>query len=299
MMRARIRRRRALGRSGVLAVLLVLVAARARAEQAERGCEEGGTRACGCAHDASCWDFSFLSSGRTTLLGLTATLSAIELSRADRVEAGLLVSFRTDVYRASGPLNSHVSASGAIGAGSAGNEGALAAAIDFGVRFPVSSVRGPVLRIGPSGSLLGHEALQLALLEPLRLVAGFQHMVGDTVLEGGLTIGMLGAGRFAVGERRAGLAGSFALGHYLAAQLDAFRFDGRVISLRPSPFAADVHVGIVQIEACAQPRPIGVCADVRYVQSQMPPPRALRGAARTGGVDARGLYVGATVGFMP
>jgi hypothetical protein len=259
---------------------------------------DAGDDACECARDASCWDLAFLSSGKTTLLGLTATLTSITLAGADRLETGVLASYRAEVYRASGMLNSHVSVHGALGAGSAGTEGALGGAIDFGLRVPVSLVSGPVLRIGPSGWLLGHDALQLSLLEPVRLSAGFQRLTGGTLLEGGLTAGLLGSGRFAAAGGSTGLAGAFELGHYLAVHLDAFRFDGRVIYVQPGPFGSTSELGIVQLEGCAYPRPIAACIDVRYLQSQLAlsAPR-LDGRSRRQTV--RVLYGGFTLGLVP
>lgn len=290
-----------LARRSALAMLLLLLAPRARTSADGEANEpappcDAGDDACKCARDASCWDLAFLSSGKTTLLGLSATLTSITLRDADRFESGVLAGYRAEMYRTRGMLSSHVFVCGALGAGSAGTEGALGGALDFGLRVPISLVSGPVVRIGPNGWLLGHDALQLSLLEPLRLSAGFQRLIGATLFEGGVTTGLLGSGRFAAAGRSTGLAGAFELGHYLAVHLDAFRFDGRVIYVQPGPFGTAAELGIVQLEACAYPRPIAACVDVRYMQSQL----ALRSPAsdaRAGRQTARVLYAGFTLGL--
>lgn len=311
MIRVRSPERRALSRTGALAMLsaaslpfalLPLSPAPAHADAAgdqAQVCEEGSIVACDCEQDASCWDFSFLSSGKSTLLGLTTALSAVTASDDDSVDVALLASYRADVYRASGLLNGHVSASGAIGAGSAGNQGAIAGAIDFGARLPTSPASGPMLRIGPNGWVIGNDALELSFLEPLRLSFGFQHLVGDHVLEAGLTTGLLGSGHFTAEQRSASLTGSLALGHYVAAHFAAFRFDGRVIYVRPSPFGAAVRLGIVQLEACAQAQSIAFCFDLRYLQSRLPSPLEFADRAGAELDTARGLLVGLTLGLTP
>ena len=298
MIRARSPGARAAAQSRALAFLLLLACGQARAQAADSEAPACEGAACDCEQDDGCWDFIFLSSGNNTSFGVSAVLSAVSVAREDHVDFGVLASYRADVYRARGLLNNHVLARGAIGAGSAGNQGELAGSVDFGVRLPVTTVSGPVLRLGPSGWLLGHDALQLALLEPMRLSAGYQQLVGDTLLEGGVTTSLLGMGRFAAADRSASLTGSLALGHYLAAHFAAFRFDGRVIYVRQSPFGTSLHLGIVAFEACALPRPVALCADLRYLQAALPPigEVANRAALRA---TARGLYTGLTVALTP
>jgi hypothetical protein len=297
MIRARSPGARAAAQRCALAALLLLPQlgrARAQAASSEAPACEGA--ACDCEQDG-CWDFIFLSTGDNTLLGLSTALSAVGAGREDHVDIGVLASYRADVYRARGLLNNHVLARGAIGAGSAGNQGELAGSLDFGVRLPVTNVSGPVLRLGPSGWLQGHDALQIALLEPLRLSAGYQQLVGATLLEGGVTSSLLGMGRFAASDRSASLTGSLALGHYLAAHFAAFRFDGRVIYVRPSPFGASLHLGIVAFEACALPRPVALCLDLRYLQAALPSAREIANRVPPPRATARGFYSGLTVGL--
>lgn len=294
-----------LARPGTLALLVALLVqpapayADGEADEAAMPCQ-AGDEACKCAREATCWDFAFLSSGRTTLLGITATLTALTSGDAgDPIEAGTIVSYRAELYRARGKLISHILAFGAIGGGSAGTEGALGGAIDFGVRVPVSLVSGPMVRIGANGWLLGHDALQLSLIEPLRLSAGFQRLIRGTLFEGGLTTGLLGSGRFAAADRSTSLAGAFELGHYLAVQLDAFRFDGRVTYVQPGPFGTGAELGIVQLEACAYPRPVAACVDLRYIQSQLAGGTRASEGRNGQPPTTRVLYSGVTVGLTP
>jgi hypothetical protein len=289
-------------RRRVLTVLLTLLAAHPTASadddaQAPQLPCPSDDETCRCAREATCWDLAFLSSGKTTRLGVTATLTSTALGDVHRLETGVLVSYRADAYRARGLLNSHFFAFGALGAGSAGTEGALAGSIDFGLRVPMSLVSGPVVRIGPSGWLLGHDALQLSMLEPLRLSAGFQRLIGDALLEGGLTTGVLGHGRFAAAGSSTGLAGALEIGHYLAAHVGMFLFDGRLIYVQPGPFGSASEVGIVQLEGCVYPRPIAACLDVRYVQSRLP--ARVRSPGRAARETARVLYGGLTLGLTP
>jgi hypothetical protein len=300
MTRARSPEARAAVQSGARAALLLWLlaggAARAQPnETAPATCEDA---ACECEQHGDCWDFQFLSSGSNAQLGLSTVLSAVRAGGEDDVDVGVLASYRADVYRARGLLNNHVFARGAIGAGSAGNQGELAGSLDFGVRLPVTQVSGPVLRLGPSGSLFGNDAMQLAMLEPLRLLAGYQQLLGDTLLEGGMTTSLLGMGRFSAGERSANLTGSLALGHYLAAHFPALRFDGRVGYVGP-PFGADMRVGILALEACALPRPLALCADLRYAQGSLP--RSVLSAHKKHAPEAtaRALYTGFTIALTP
>jgi len=289
-------------RRRALAALLTLLAAHSRATA------DGDAHApqlpcpstdetCRCTREANCWDLAFLSSGKTTRLGVTATLTSMTFGDTDRLETGVLVSYRAEAYRARGLLNSHFLAFGALGAGSAGTEGAVGGAIDFGVRVPISLVSGPVVRIGPSGWLLGHDALQLSMIEPLRLSAGFQRLIGDVLLEGGVTTGVLGHGRFAAAGSSTGLSGSFELGHYLAVRLGGFLFDGRVTYVQPGPFGSASDLGILQLGGCLHPRPVAACVEVRYLQSQLR--MRLRPVARAAQETARVLYVGLTFGLTP
>jgi hypothetical protein len=293
-----------LARHGAIALLALLLAPPARANADDGAAEpappcETDDDACKCAREATCWDLAFLSSGKTTLLGMTATLTALSQRDDDRFETGVLVNYRAEAYRTRDKLSSHVVVFGALGAGSAGTEGALGGAIDFGVRVPISLASGPVVRIGPNGWWIGHDALRFSLLEPLRLSAGFQRLIGGTLFEGGVTTGLLGSGRFAAGDRSTALAGAFELGHYLAVQLDAFRFDGRVIYLQPWPFEATAELAIVQLEACVYPHPVAACVDVRFFQSQLPERRPVSDARESRRQTARVLYSGVTLGLTP
>jgi hypothetical protein len=286
----------------IFALLVLLLALPARASAEDGAAEpaipcEADDDECKCAREGTCWDLAFLSSGKTTLLGVTATLTAIA-PRDDRFETGVLVNYRAEVYRTRNKLSSHVLVLGALGAGSAGTEGALGGAIDFGVRLPISLVSGPVVRIGPNGWLIGHEALRFSLLEPLRLSAGFQRLIRGTLFEAGVTTGLLGSGRFAAGDRSTALAGAVELGNYLAVQLDAFRFDGRVIYLQPWPFEKTAALAIVQLEACVYPHPVAACVDVRFFQSQLPG-RPVSEARESRPQTARVLYSGVTLGLTP
>jgi hypothetical protein len=295
MISARCPQRRQVGTRGSRALLLVpllwLPCTGVRADETALPCE-ADDEACRCAQDASCWDFAFLSSGRATSLGLKTTLTWVARAEAEQVEAGVLASYRAEVYRTRDLLSSHLSVYGALGAGSAGTEGALSGAIDFGLRLPISLVSGPVLRVGPNGWLFGHDALQLRMLEPLRISAGFQRLIGDTLLEGGLTAGLLGSGRFAAAGQSTSLSGALALGHYLAAHVGSFRFDGRVVQLQSGPFQANARLGLVQLEACAYAHPLVLCVDVRHIQSRL-------AGANTRRMAARAVYAGAVVGLTP
>lgn len=273
----------------VLLVLPLVATPRARAQQQAADCEEDP---CACSQHADCWDFAFLSSGKHTRLGLETTLTWVETTQRDVLATGVLASYAADIYRTRGSISSHAFVFGAIGAGSAGTEGALALGIDFGVRAPISRVSGPVVRLGPYATLLGNDAIELAMLEPLRLSAGFQRLAGDTLLEGGLTLGMLGAGRHAAAELEASLGGSFELGHYLAVQLDAFRLDGRVLYVQPGPFGGGARLGLVRVEACAYPHPVALCGQLQFIAAELPP-------ARRADTTARALYAGVTAGLSP
>lgn len=272
-------------------LLLLLAAPLARAEdEVERSaCDDNP---CACAQDSRCWDFAFLSSGKHTRLGVKATLTRVTTHERDLLEPAALVSYAADIYRTRGLLSSHAYASFAIGGGGAGTEGAIGVGIDFGVRLPVTRVSGPVLRIGPHASLLGNDALQIALVEPLRLSAGFQRLVDDALLEGGLTASVLGHGRYAAFDLATSLGGSLALGHYIAARFDAFRFDGRVLYVQPAPFDHGAALTLVRLEACAHPGSVALCADLQLIDSSVAHPRRGERAARA-------LYAGLSANLSP
>jgi hypothetical protein len=296
--RSRGPRPRSRARVYALASLLgAFAATEARADDATPTRCAPEDEACLCERDGLCWDFQFLSTGPGSMLALSASFTSASSSDAPSQDgASLLVRYRGEVHRARGLFNQHVLAFGAIGAGSFGNEGEIGGAFDVGVRAPFSRVSGPLVRIGPSGSLFGNDALQLAMIEPLRLTAAYQLLLHDLLFETGLTLGMLGGGRFAAARTAASLTGSIAIGQYLTLHASAFRFDGRATYVQRGA-SGNAELGTLQVEACTLPRPIAVCVDARYIRGR----RELRPEQepRAANVSASGTYAGLTVGLIP
>jgi hypothetical protein len=262
-----------------LAALLVPAATRADAEADD------------CA-EARCWNFNFLSSGRYTMLALQPTLTFVTLPEETTLDAAVLARYRAEVYRTQDHLSSRVLLAGAIGGGTAGTEGTLDVAFELGAHLPVSKLSGPVLRVAPAATVLGNDALQLSMVEPLRATAGFQWMFGDSLLELGVSSGFLSEGVFGAGGERESLNGAFELGHYIAAHAGWFRLDARANYVQPGPFHENTRVAALRLEACGYVRSGAACFSAQYQQGRL---RDDRGGGRT----ARGLHAGITIGLTP
>lgn len=256
-----------------LAVVL-LVSASARAQSAE------------CAADWSCWTAPYNTQG--TILGVKTT--ATQVDHAGGVEHGFLTAYSTELYDTLHYVTGHFALAGALGGGSAGNEGSIGGTLDFGMRAAVTATSGPFVRLALDGFVLGNDALYLSLFEPVQGRAGYQWLDGDTLLEGGLIAGYLATGRFNPSGGRSDLSGSAELGLYGAAHFRLFRADARFAHIPADAGAPRAAVNLLRVALCSYPRPLALCTDLLYVH----------GDASFGSHGARetsAVYAGFTLGL--
>jgi hypothetical protein len=181
-------------------------------------------------------------------------------------EGAVLTAYSMEHYGTKEGLTAHVLAQGAIGGGGAGMEGSLRGGFDLGLRLRVTDTGGPFLRGGPSGTLLGNQALYFSMLEPLQLRMGYQVLDGELLLEAGLTAGVLATGRYDPGPETArSLARSPEFGAYAALRFTGFALDAALLHL-PAQFNAPGRpVDVGRAGLCAYAKPVAMCAQVLVI----------------------------------
>lgn len=267
-------------------VVVTLTAAGAHAQDAP--CDPK-KRDCGCEKDWGCWEL--LYSTRGTVLGVKGTTSYAQ--GGDGLQGSLVTAYSTEHYGTRKGLSGHVAAAGTIGGGSAGNEGSLSAAVDFGWRAPVERHSGPFLRAGMNGLLFGNAQLRLSILEPVQARLGYQFLDGDALFEWGLTAGYAALGRYRPGdERRRALGGSPEVGGYLAMHMTNYRVDVGMIRLPDESNPPGTALDLLRAAACFYPRPVAVCVDLFTVTGSA---RLAHGGSRA----SHATYAGLTLGLTP
>jgi len=250
---------------------------------------------CACADDDSCWAFERIYSGPDALLGLRVTLSPASFRRATSVDGAALTTFVSERYVTIHRLTGHLAVSGAIGGGSAGTEGSLLGELGVGWRPSLSSTSGPILRAGLSGEHTGNDRFLLSSLEPLKLTAGFQALDAGLLVEGGLTTGFVGVGRYAApGDARGGenLARSIEVGSYVVARVAALSLKTSFTYLPAALTPHGAALAVTRAGLCGHVGSVSVCSDLLHAQG---------GDRRRPGTSApaRVLYLGLTVGLTP
>jgi hypothetical protein len=205
------------------------------------------------------------------------------VERGRGIAHGVVAVYATEHYTTLRQVTGHVALYGAIGGGSAGNEGSLGTTLDFGFRASVTPDGGPFVRLGIDGFMLGNDRLYASLFEPVQLRTGYQWLMGPKLLEAGLTAGYVLTGQYEPGAGVRDLSDSSELGAYGALHLRLLRVDARFAQLSrrgvPGVFS------LLRVGLCGYPGMLALCTDVLY----------LRGAAEFAGsvVQARtALYAG-------
>jgi hypothetical protein len=255
------------------AVLLVASAARAQSSE--------------CSRDWSCWATLYNTPG--AILGVKTTLT--QVNQHDGIEHGFLTTYSTELYTTLDYVTGHFALSGALGAGSAGNEGAIGGTLDFGMRAEVTETSGPFVRFAIDGFMFGHDVLYLSMFEPAQGRVGYQLLDGDSLLEGGVIAGYVPIGRFDPAGGTRDLSDTPEVGVYGAAHLRLFRADARFAHMPADASAPRTAVNLFRIALCSYPRPIALCADLLFVHGDA----LFRAGARATGA----VYSGFTVGLTP
>jgi hypothetical protein len=242
----------------------------------------------GCTKNWGCWELVYSTPG--TILGVQTALTQID--HGGGVEHGFLAAYSTEHFGTLGHASAHVAMFGTIGGGSAGNEGSLGGAADFGVRATVSETSGPFLRLGIEGLLLGNQALYVSLLEPVQGRIGYQLLDGATLLEGGITVGYVPTGRFDPGPGRRDLSDTVEVGLYGAVQLPLLRLHASLMHLGDVATSPGSAVNLLRVGACGYPRALALCTEVMYIRAD-----AAFSATRVESTSA--VYAGFTVGLTP
>jgi len=225
------------------------------------------------------WRQFYAASGAQ--LGVRATFTQVERGRG--LAHAFLAEYSSERYTTVRNVSGHLALHGAVGGGTAGNEGRLGGTLDFGYRGDVTSHGGPFVRIGIEGFALGNDRLYASLFEPVQGRTGYQWLTGSLLLEGGFTAGYVWSGRFEPGAGERDLSDSSELGAYGALHLRLLRVDARYmhVTRRGAVGAFD----LVRVSLCGYPRFVALCSDVLY----------MRGAAGfgDGAVQARtAIYAG-------
>jgi hypothetical protein len=274
----------------LLAMDIVLACGRARAEGPTCSPDDA---ACACAADDACWAWEYVYSGRSSLLGVRGTLSAAATHGDDRPDAGFMAAYATDRYVTLNEVTGRVTASGAIGAGTAGTEGSLHAAVAFGWRAASTPTRGLFVRGGASGLLLGHERLALSLFEPALLEAGFQILEPALLVECGLSTGFVALGRYEPPHGDGdNLARSGEVGSFLVVQVSVLRLRTSLQYL-PARLTPDgISLALAHAAACARIGDVALCGDLLYANATS---QSRRGSSER----SNAVYSGLTVGLSP
>lgn len=240
-----------------------------------------------CAQDWSCWLSAYNTPG--TILGVRTTLTQVD--HGSGVEHGFLTAYSTELYTTLAHVTGHFALAGAVGGGSAGNEGSIGGTLDLGMRANVTPTSGPFVRFAIDAFVLGNDALYLSLFEPAQGRVGYQLLDGETLLEAGVIAGYLPLGRFDAAAGTRDLSDAPELGLYGAVDLDLFRADARFAHL-PAEGSARTALNLLRVALCSYPRPLALCADLLYVHGD-----ASFGAHGSRATSA--VYSGFTFGLTP
>jgi len=248
-------------------------------------------RDCGCERNWGCWDLLYSTKG--TVLGLQGTATRVSSGDDERLDTAFLASYATEHYGTRHGLTGHFQAFGSIGGGTAGNEGSLGGAVDFGYRLEITKLSGPFARIGANAMLFGNRSFQLSMFEPLQSRVGYQFLDGDTLIESGLTGGLLAAGKYDASQGGArSLAPSAEVGAYAAMRLSDVRFDARVSQLYASAPGPGTPIDLVRFGMCGYLRPAALCGNLLFVRGEV-------GAGQRAYRRVGSLYLGLSVGLTP
>lgn len=248
-------------------------------------------RDCGCERNWGCWDLLYTTKG--TVLGVRGTATRISSEGDAPLDAAFLASYATEHYGTRNGLTGHFQAFGSIGGGTAGNEGSLGGAVDFGYRFDITKLSGPFARIGANAMLFGNRSFQLSMFEPLQGRAGYQFLDGDTLIETGLTGGLVVAGKY--DESRGGarsLARSAEVGAYAAMHLSAVRFDAGLAQLSASASGSGTPIDLVRFGLCGYLHKAALCGNLLFARGEV-------GAGQRTYRRVGSLYLGLTLGLTP
>jgi hypothetical protein len=250
---------------------------------------------CGCERNWGCWEL--LYSTKQSLLGVKA--SAMHLWGGDhaRDDAALLTTYFTEHYGTRKKVSGHFLAFGAIGGGTAGTEGSVGGALDFGYRGPIADTKGIFVRAGPSAFVLGNHDLHLSLIEPLESRVGYQYLDGDRLFEWGMTFGHLLIGRFKGPDSSRELEGGEQLRSYFIVRSTAVRLEASIANVRAASNARTSSIWLSRAAGCGYPRPLAICLEALYVT------RVGDGATNRSGAASyttlHAIYAGLTVGLTP
>jgi hypothetical protein len=274
----------------LLAMDVVLACGRAHAEGPTCSPDDVS---CACAEEDACWAWEYIYSGHSSLLGVRGTLSLAATHGNDRADGGFLAAYATDRYVTLNEVSGRVAASGAIGAGTAGTEGSLHAAVAFGWRAPSTPTRGLFVRGGASGLLLGHDRIALSLFEPALLEAGFQILEPALLVECGLSTGFVALGRYEPPHGDGdSLARSGEVGSLFVVQVGALRMSTRLQYL-PAWLTPDgISLALGHATGCLRLGNVVVCADVLYAN-------ATSQSRRGNSERSNAMYSGLSVGLSP
>jgi Caspase domain len=226
-----------------------------------------------------------VSTGCAGVFGLRG--SVVDTRGGDGTRAGLEVAADSEEYWRHGVMSSVWRYQLALGGGGAGLEGALAGALAFGLRGPVTDHQGPVIRAGVQAYVLGNDSFYSSLLELPQLQAGWQWSRGYAVLEAAATTGVALTGRFRAGAAQSRELAGFAYGGHVSAQVPWVRLSALLERL-----PGDDGLGGVDMAGgtlCLVTSPVAVCGDVRAEQAD----------ARLAGAETRvrAIYGGITLGL--
>ena len=270
---------------------LELAGGHARAEDAAPCALDDAT--CKCAEDGSCWAWELLYSGPEAVLGVRGTLSAASEHGGTRIDGAVLTTYATERYVTSDGVSGHVMVAAALGGGTAGTDGSASASAGFGWRASPTPTRGAFVRAGVSGLLVGSDRSSLSILEPLQLKTGLQVLESELLVEAGLSLGFVAAGRFAAASGTGdALARSGELGSFFTAHFGELWFTTSFLVL-PSWLTPDgVSLGVARISACGKITSVTVCGDLLYANGTS---QDRRGRGERPSV----LHSGVTVGLSP
>jgi hypothetical protein len=228
------------------------------------------------------------STGCTGVFGLRGSL--VDVSGAPSGDgAGLMFSAEGEEYWRRKIWSSRGQYWAGLGGGGAGLEGALAGAIAFGFRAPVTENMGPVVRAGAKGYLLGNDAFYGSLIELPQVQLGWQWSRGHALVELAGTSGVALVGRFRAGSAPMREIGrGFALGGQASVQIPWVRLSLEAEHL-PTSDGISTPVDVARGTLCAVAAPVAICADGRTEQSR----------ALVAGVTpvVRANYAGLTIGL--
>jgi hypothetical protein len=243
----------------------------------------------GCKSRWGCWDL--LHSTKGSVLGGRGGLGYSWHKRENSLDAGFVAIYMTEHFATHDYMTVHFAGVGALGRGTAGTEGIVSVALDFGFRAKVSELSGPFLRFGMQGFLFGQSDFHVGFLEPLSARAGYQYLNGEVLYEFGLTQGFVPLARYSVLEGSLDPSRSTELGGYAALRLPPLRINGSFMQLLSGRGARADTLQMGRLSVCSYELTVTLCADAMYTRG-----RVYQG---TRGMLAQGIHGGITIGLSP